>query len=654
IFLTLMDRGWLNDLKMFKLIGRHDIDWLALRTKFWPVSMVLVIGGMSLFGFASATDTESVYDIEFLGGTSVQIELKPGVNLSDDDIRRRITSENGDSNSSAVVWLRQAADALKQSTVKPGKTSTQFVMTSDTLIAEQITALMLTKGRRQKDALVDRLEVGGVSAEGNTCRFDTRPVPVPAVGDADPGERPMTLEEFQKAVADAADYALKAAQNLSTSRIQTVFEMGEQADANAKAFEIITVETNKQLVQEAVLACLGDDLAIERPINFVRVTDDTHPQGFYPIDEDAHYLSDVIGGQANFDVRRYKGGVVLQFDQLDPPQTIAELDKRIREIRLQAGFGEGKWRSYGLFGLTGAGGSGDDERFSKVALTVVDEDLPYYEDVDLWRLNVATPEAEQATAALQSEKALRKVVQFAPQVAEQTKNQAILAVAVALAAIVAYVGFRFGSMLFGLAAIVALVHDVSITLGLITLSDYFRGGTLGRVFLIQDFKIDLPMIAAMLTIIGYSLNDTIVVFDRIRENRGKMAVLKAKTINASINQTLSRTLLTSITTFMVVAIMYWLGGPGVHGFAFALVVGIVVGTYSSIGVATPLLYRPKTLHVVVYALIALGIVGAVAVMSNDLTVLGIVGAVVGLALIWAITTELRSERDYGGMAASPA
>ena len=101
--------------------------------------------------------------------------------------------------------------------------------------------------------------------------------------------------------------------------------------------------------------------------------------------------------------------------------------------------------------------------------------------------------------------------------------------------------------------------------------------------------VDLPMVAALLTVIGYSVNDTIVVFDRIRENRGKLKTVTGECINNSINQTLSRTLLTSFTTFIVVSIMYVWGGPGIKAFNFALMTGIIIGTYSSVAIASPLL-----------------------------------------------------------------
>ena len=172
-------------------------------------------------------------------------------------------------------------------------------------------------------------------------------------------------------------------------------------------------------------------------------------------------------------------------------------------------------------------------------------------------------------------------------VAGDTQRLAIFAMLTSLLGIVGYIWIRFQRVVYGLAAVVALVHDVLITLGAIAMS-FYLADSLGFLK-IEEFSISLPIVAAFLTIIGYSLNDTIVVFDRIREVRGKSPDLTPEMINQSINQTLSRTVLTSLTTLIVVAILYWFGGQGIHGFAFALVVGVSVGTYSSVFVASPVL-----------------------------------------------------------------
>ncbi len=176
-------------------------------------------------------------------------------------------------------------------------------------------------------------------------------------------------------------------------------------------------------------------------------------------------------------------------------------------------------------------------------------------------------------------------------VAGDLKETALYAIGVSLIGIVAYIWLRFQKLSYGLAAVIALIHDVLFALGVVAASAWLANGIPGLAVALQidAFQISLPIVAAFLTIIGYSLNDTIVIFDRIREVRGKSPRLSAEMINHSVNQTLSRTLLTSLTTLIVVAILFWFGGPGVHGFAFTLMVGIIVGTYSSIFIASPAL-----------------------------------------------------------------
>jgi len=163
---------------------------------------------------------------------------------------------------------------------------------------------------------------------------------------------------------------------------------------------------------------------------------------------------------------------------------------------------------------------------------------------------------------------------FGGAVAGETRRAAMVAVVLSWVAIIAYVWFRFKSVTYGLAAVLALVHDVLITMGAVAISPY---------------KIDLPMIAAFLTLIGFSVNDTIVIFDRIREIKGKTPHLTGAMINSAINQTLSRTILTSLTAWIVVLILYLFGGEGLKGFSFCLVVGFLSGTYSTIYIASPIL-----------------------------------------------------------------
>lgn len=177
---------------------------------------------------------------------------------------------------------------------------------------------------------------------------------------------------------------------------------------------------------------------------------------------------------------------------------------------------------------------------------------------------------------------------FDSQLASETQGKAITAILLSWLAIVGYLWFRFGNWTFGVAAVLCLVHDLMFTVGLIAACHYIVA-LFGNVLLLEDFKLDLPAVAALLTLVGYSVNDTIVVFDRIRETRGKHPELTPAMINESVNGTLSRTILTSLVTWLVVVVLYIFGGEGVKLFAFVMVVGVIIGTYSSIFVASPLL-----------------------------------------------------------------
>jgi SecD/SecF fusion protein len=196
---------------------------------------------------------------------------------------------------------------------------------------------------------------------------------------------------------------------------------------------------------------------------------------------------------------------------------------------------------------------------------------------------------EQVLANLHMPKSPR-LENFNSQLADEVRQKALLAIALSWMAISGYLWFRFGNWTFGVAAVLCLIHDLMFTIGLIGLSHYLSVYTpIGGWLLLEDFKLDLPSVAALLTLVGYSVNDTIVVFDRIREVRGKSPELTPKMINDSVNQTLSRTILTSLTTWIVVVVLYLFGGEGVHLFSFVMVVGVIIGTYSSIFVASPLL-----------------------------------------------------------------
>ena len=168
----------------------------------------------------------------------------------------------------------------------------------------------------------------------------------------------------------------------------------------------------------------------------------------------------------------------------------------------------------------------------------------------------------------------RRVEAVGPKVSSELLKQGLTAIALALGAMLFYIWIRF-EWQFSLGAIVALVHDVVITLG---------------IFSVLSFEVNLSIVAAVLTIVGYSMNDTVVIFDRIRENLLKYSRIKTNEIaDISVNETLSRTVITSLTTLLALFSIFILGGEILKGFSFAMILGVVIGTYSSIYVASPVL-----------------------------------------------------------------
>ena len=181
---------------------------------------------------------------------------------------------------------------------------------------------------------------------------------------------------------------------------------------------------------------------------------------------------------------------------------------------------------------------------------------------------------ERVRAELSSDFDVRRVEIVGPQVSAELIQTGILAVLAAIASMLIYIWFRF-EWQFSVGAVLALVHDVALTIGL---------------FALLQLDFNLSILAAILTIVGYSMNDTVVVYDRVRENLRKYKKMDlAELLNIAINETLSRTVMTSVTTMLALLALYILGGEVIRGFTFAMIWGVIVGTYSSIFIASPLL-----------------------------------------------------------------
>lgn len=361
-------------------------------------------------------------------------------------------------------------------------------------------------------------------------------------------------------------------------------------------FEIKSLVTEETTVVNALATAFADVLDSRPPLVFRGAGTDLSAAPVFPLLNVRGILGEDINRPEYRDaVREYSGGLAIIIEDIDPRPTLDGLKTRIEQMRQQQDFSDTLGRMWEVRAL-----EEDGAGVRTAVLLVTEEGVNYLENEDRWRAELASREWQLVNEALGRTTTLASVQSFSPAIAATFKAQAIVAVFLSLLLIMIYIWVRFGSARYSLAAIVCLVHDCLTCIGLIALAEivYDWGPTqsAAQALGILPFKIDLTLVAALLTIIGYSLNDTIIVMDRVRENRGKLPYASADVINLSINQTISRTVITSGTTLLAILIMYIYGGDGVRGFAYAMLIGIGIGTYSSIAVAAPLVWSRKADH----------------------------------------------------------
>ena len=248
----------------------------------------------------------------------------------------------------------------------------------------------------------------------------------------------------------------------------------------------------------------------------------------------------------------FKGGTLIELRTENPNINIAE----IRESFLKMNLGDVTVKKFGK----------ENDYLVKIEITKSDDE------------NFIKSINDKLSADLGATVNFRRVENVGPKVSNELLRAGLLAISLSLAAMLFYIWIRF-EWQFSLGAIIALIHDVIITMG---------------IFSFLAYEVNLSIVAAVLTIVGYSMNDTVVIFDRIRENLKKYAKISITDISdLSTNQTLSRTLITSVTTLLALFSIYIFGGAILKGFSFAMIIGVIIGTYSSIFVATPILNYTK-------------------------------------------------------------
>ena len=535
IFQLLLKVGLLkNPVFMLHIIGVPKINWLAKRKWFWGISGVMIVAGTVAF-FGQGKD---ILGIEFSAGTKAVISLTDGKLLDGELPNDELVRSKFEAAAGKLGFDKLKATARVEEVIDPDRAK-NFVTKYD------------GKNGGEKDGKISLAELPAGAGEPANSRDYFR--------------RLMTaVDEDGNGVLDSDELdnlpALAYWVTTTEATISKVVDAANEAfgDSLKRRLGALKDEDSLELFTGEVISEVGIEASGEGGLTRISAADRS---------------AAAAGLLQDFD-----GGLMMVVADMAISMSLEDIEDRILQMRFQGdyenqrqntcrviprgGQKDGKYKSFAILVLPAEGGSLDNEA---------------------WRL-FAADERNLLEAALKRSEAIDSV-NFDPSIASDKAQSAIMAIVLSWLAIVGYLWFRFGSPQWGLAAVICLVHDVIIVVGLVAISNT----VIGRAFGCAGFKIDLPMIAAILTVIGYSVNDTIVVFDRIRENRGKLSAVSEQVINASINQTLGRTLLTSGTTFIVVLIMFVWGGPGIHAFNYALLAGIIFGTYSSVAIASPLL-----------------------------------------------------------------
>ncbi len=393
-----------------------------------------------------------------------------------------------------------------------------------------------------------------------------------------------------------------ALRELRSANVLTVGETtaeGASTGFQVKVGNPATLTSDQTVTEDLVAAVAGafaNSLDIVQPVTFTGWDD---PEGALFTQA---ITSDTVGGaigrpEVKDSARDFAGGVVVVLNDLTPPISIEDAQGRIARMGRQPDFSAVSSRPLQVVGVQLADPANPSKGWKSLAVMITEPTaLLSKVDAATWERVVAKPSWKLIQAAFTSKMSLDQVNSFSPKVAENLAASAIVAIVVSLIGMILYIWLRFSNLRYSLATIVAVSFNVLVCLGALALSLRMSGSQIASWTGIQEFRIDLNVIAGLLTIIGYSLNDTIVILDRIRENKGKLAHASWTHINDAINQTFSRTIMTGGSTFLSACVLYYWGGPAIQPFAFTFIVGLVAGTISSVVIAAPMTYVAQHSH----------------------------------------------------------
>lgn len=569
-------KRWLTKLNFMHLIGHTNIDFIRWRTPAIIGSLVLIAMGV----VATLARGPELLDIDFTGGSSVQVlfaEDKP----HDIAAVREAVAELPDVAVSSVGEDRLAfkvdtsepdikkVQALLQEKF-PGELRT-YHMSFGPLAMIEAKPAEPAKEEASKDEAAKPADAPAESKPADAKPSDeskapqasdakgpeTPPADAPAADSATPKAEEAAPGEAPKSSSIAGPRSVEiAAVDNQAAVAALVLAQAEEQPAPGKATEK-SAEKSEPAAQTPAETKAASDAAPAEPATAPAAPAATPPAATSPMVTSAPPTEAMAGGTR----------VTLTFPQEISYTPLREMvQKALDALEIKEVTFDLKNPDYQL---------GSDARYHEWTLETT---LPQEQTESLLK---------RIQATIAETPVFPSSNQIGGKVAGDTQLMALYALVASMVIIVIYVWIRFQNVIFGLAAVLALLHDVLVTVAFLAMS-YYLSPYLGFLQ-VDPFKISLSVLAALLTIIGFSINDTIVVFDRIREVRGKSTELTEQVINLSVNQTLSRTLLTSGTVFIASIILYFVGGPGIHGFAFSMVVGVIAGTYSSIYIAAPVL-----------------------------------------------------------------
>jgi SecD/SecF fusion protein len=527
IFEFLMNKRILKErLMMLHLIRKPNIDWMGLRPVFLTLSAVLTIGGIVIFFVR-----HDKYDIEFTGGTSVQVNLKEDAKLTREQVEDRIHKEGTD-----------LKNALASATVYSVGTSGR--------------EYEITTTETNKTKAVVTFRQAGQTIQGITSAVEK----VAENKGGRLGNLAVTANSENPAVF-----------TVTTSQLNASFVAGilrsALPDANVSEPQI------DEVVNNAVMNAFANELEIQRSLGPKITAQEKIDEQLV---ESYPELSDFLGG-------------IKIVCETESAATANEIDRRLKDLVFKPDMQNAPRYPYKILGADLNPVKDPNQPIKSFVYVSANPEASFRQLSDEEWAQFVGNETTKVLTAMKLETSLPRVTQIDPSVGQESKTRALVAVVLSWIAMLIYIWVRFGNLRFGIGAIVTLIHDTSVCVGAVMMCTYIAPTIFGQMLLISDFKIDMAMVAAFLTLLGYSINDTIVVYDRIRENRRKGNVLTSQIINNSINETLSRTLLTGTTTLLCLLVMYIFSGKGLRGFNFAMLFGVIEGTYSSIAISAPIL-----------------------------------------------------------------